>query len=747
MKTFGGKCCIIDSKRKSVIPCNEAFRKALSFERSFYMKFKKRKILAAIAACTLMAGTIPVCINVYGTSPAAISAESEDTEMKRLLTLVKSRVTIPEELSEFTFSKEGKGAAIYYSFHWGTKDGVYPAKTLDIAASGESIISYNYYSSDRKYSGEPAFGAMTEAQLTEKAAAFIKMLNPNFGDSFKLDDFNATLRGRNASFSIVRTEQGRNAFLNSGSVALNKDTGEPVSFEMTWWDKASFSDISKAVSLEDMKKFYKAGTTPELVYTVNYNEDKKAYLPALIYLIKSDKYYDLLTGSESKYASDLKAQNDKNNVISEYFGGVYTTECDDAVALESPAADKGEGGVTFTPEELKAMEEENGLISKKKAEEIVRADKLLPVANAPEGVTMTMRNARLVKNDERSLRSGYTWIMSFSSKYSDGTEATAYINLDAKTGEILSLSSWDGNFKPVTDTKAAAATADAALKHLMGDKAAEYKLYNTNEWGNEKSKRVTYTYARYVNGVRVATDDVTISVDGRGVTEFFSNYHDVKFPSAEAVGSEKAFDGLFAANDINSGFMGFRTMDGKAHTYPVFYLTGNYYVNAKTGVQCRYDGTALDIKDAGYSDISDHWCKKYAEKLLEYNIYIDSDDGKLLPNNAISRKDLEELISRVFGDVTPYRTAADSETASKAPVTYRDAVKMYVEYAGGDDFAQYKGIYKSPFTDVPESDPDVGYFALAYGAGFAVPNKDGGIDPDSLVSRGMILYMLYNSLK
>ena len=68
------------------------------------MKFKKRKILAAIAACTLMAGTIPVCINVYGTSPAAISAESEDAEMKRLLTLVKSRVTIPEELSEFSFS-------------------------------------------------------------------------------------------------------------------------------------------------------------------------------------------------------------------------------------------------------------------------------------------------------------------------------------------------------------------------------------------------------------------------------------------------------------------------------------------------------------------------------------------------------------------------------------------------------------------------------------------------------------------
>lgn len=711
------------------------------------MKFKKRKILAAIAACTLMAGTIPVCINVYGTSPAAISAESEDAEMKRLLTLVKSRVTIPEDMSEFSFSKEGKGAAIYYSFHWGTKDGVYPAKTLDIAASGESIISYNYYSSDRKYSGEPAFGTLTNAQLTEKATAFIKMLNPNFGDSFKLDNFGATLRGRNASFSVVRMEQGRNAFLNSGSVALNKDTGEIESFEMTWWDKASFCDISKAVSLDDMKKLYKAGTTPELVYTVNFNEDKKAYVPALIYTVSSDKYYDLQMGSESKYASDLKAQNDKNNVISENFGGVYMTECDDAVALESPTAAKGEGGVTFTPEELKAMEEENGLISKKKAEEIVRADKLLPVANAPAGVTMTMRNARLIKNDERSLRSGYTWILSFSGKYSDGSEVSAYVNLDAKTGEILSVSSWDGNFKPVTDTKAAAETADKAFKHLMGNKAAEYKLYETNEWGNEKNKRVTYTYARYVNGVRVTTDNVIISVDGKGITEFSSAYHNVTFPSAEAVGTEKAFDGLFAANEFNSGFTGFRTMDGKAHTYPVFYLTGTYYIDAKTGVQCSYNGEALDVKDAGYTDISDHWCKTYAEKLLEYNIYINSDDGKLLPDNAISRKDLEELISRVYGDVSPYRTAADSEAASKAPVTYRDAVKMYVEYAGGDNFAQYTGIYKSPFKDVPDTDPDVGYFALAYGAGFAVPNKEGNINPDSLVSRGMILYMLYNSLK
>lgn len=716
-------------------------------ERSFNMKFKKRKLIAAVAACALMAGTIPVCINVYGTSPAAISAESEDAEMKRLLTLVKSRVTVPEELSEFSFSKEGKGAAIYYSFHWGTKDGVYPAKTIDISASGESIISYNYYSSDRKYSGEPSFGTLTKAQLTEKAAAFIKMLNPNFGDSFKLDNFNATLRGRNASFSIVRTEQGRNAFLNSGSISLNKDTGEIESFNMTWWDKASFNDISNAVSLDDMKKSFKSGTEAELVYTVNYNEDKKAYLPALVYIIKSDKYYDLLTGSESAYASDLKANNDKNNVISENYGGMYLTECDDAVALESPTASKADGGVTFTPEELKAMEEENGLISKKKAEEIVRADKLLPVANVPEGVTLTMKNARLVKNDERSLRSGYTWNLSFSGKYSDGNEISVYVDLDAKTGEILSLSSWDGNFKPVTDTKAAAAVADTAFKHFMGDKAAEYKLFDTNEWGNEKNKRVTYTYARYVNGVRVTTDNVIVNVDGNGVTEFSSAYHDVTFPSAEAVGTEKAFDGLFAANDFSSGFTGFRTMDGIAHTYPVFYLTGTYYIDAKTGVQCRYDGAALDVKEAGYSDISDHWCRTYAEKLLEYNIYIDSDDGKLLPDNAISRKDLEELISRIYGDVIPYRTAIDSASASKAPATYRDAVKMYVEYAGGDDFAQYKGIYKSPFKDVPDSDADVGYFALAYGAGFAVPNKDGNITPDSLVSRGMILYMLYNSLK
>lgn len=708
------------------------------------MKFKKRKMLAAIAACALMAGTIPVCINVYGTSPAAISAESEDTEMKRLLTLVKSRVTVPEELSEFSFSKEGKGAAIYYSFHWGTKDGVYPAKTLDISASGESIISYNYYSSDRKYSGEPSFGTLTKAQLTEKAASFIKMLNPNFGDAFKLDNFNATLRGRNASFSIVRTEQGRDAFLNSGSITLNKDTGELESFEMTWWDKASFNDISNAVSLDDMKKFYKAGTTPELVYTVNYNEDKKAYVPALVYVISSDKYYDLLTGSESAYAADLKANNDKNNVIFENYGYCVETECaDDAAPM---AAGKGDNGVTFTPEELKAMEEENGLISKKKAEEIVRADKLLPVANAPEGVTMTLRNARLIKNDERSLRSGYTWVLSFNGKYSDKKEISVFVNLDAKTGEILSVSSWNDNFKAVTDVNAAASAADAALKHFMGNKAAEYKLYETNEYG-DNNKYITYTYARYVNGVRVNTDNITIGVDGNGVIEFSSNYHDVKFPSAEAVGTEKAFDGLFAANEFESGFMGFRTMDGIAHTYPVFYLTGTYYVNAKTGVQCRYDGSALDIKEAGYSDISDHWCKTYAEKLLEYNIYIDSDDGKLLPNNAISRKDLEELISDVFGDVTPYRTAADSEAASKAPVTYRDAVKMYVEYAGGDDFAQYKGIYKSPFKDVSDSDADVGYFALAYGAGFAVPNKDGGITPDSLVSRGMILYMLYNSLK
>ncbi len=711
------------------------------------MKFKKRKLIAAIAACALMAGTIPACINVYGSTPAAISAESEDTEMKRLLTLVKTRVTVPEELSEFSFSKEGKGAAIYYSFHWNTKNGVTPVQTLDISASGDSIISYNYYSSDRKYSSEPSFGALTEAQLTEKAKAYIKMLDPNFGDAFKLDNFRATLRGRSASFNIIRTEQGRDAFLNSGSISLNKDTGELESFEMTWWDKAAFSDISKAVSLDTMKSSFKAGTDAELVYTVNYNEDKKAYLPALVYVIGSDKYFDLLTGNESAYAADLKAQNDKNNVIYEHFGfkGVMNDDC---VYEETAAVADAGGGVTFTPEELKAMEEENGLISKAKAEEIARADKFTPIASVPEGVTMTMRNARLTKNDERSLRSGYTWVLSFNGKYSDKKEISVFVNLDAKTGEILSVSSWNDNFKAVTDVNAAASAADAALKHFMGDKAAEYKLYETNEYG-DNNKYITYTYARYVNGVRVNTDNITIGVDGNGVIEFSSNYHDVKFPSAEAVGTDKAYEGIFAANEFNTGFMGFRTMDGTAHTYPVFYLTGTYYVNAKTGVQSRYDGSAVDVKEAGYSDISGHWCEKYAEKLLEYNVYIDSADGKLLPDNAISREDLEVLLGKVFGGATPYFDSmeTDPSAASKSPITYRDAVKMYIEYAGGDSFAEYKGIYKSPFKDVPDTDPDVGYFALAYGAGFASPNKVGGITPDSLVSRGMILYMLYNSLK
>ena len=61
---------------------------------------------AAIMMAVMLAGTAVMPSAVSAVSGGAVSATSDQSEqaMKEALTKVKKRVTVPEELSEFTYS-------------------------------------------------------------------------------------------------------------------------------------------------------------------------------------------------------------------------------------------------------------------------------------------------------------------------------------------------------------------------------------------------------------------------------------------------------------------------------------------------------------------------------------------------------------------------------------------------------------------------------------------------------------------
>lgn len=702
------------------------------------MTFKKKKIFAAAIAAALLAGTVPAVFSAYAVTTAAatsVSAEKEDDSdtMEKLLVEVKSRIEIPEELTEFEFSKSGKGSVTYYTFRWSTPDDADESRSLSVSISGDTIINYDYseYSTDN--SRVPSFGKLSSADIEKKALSYIAKLDPHFGDSVKLGDFRGSVRGDNVTIGFTRTANGTDVFGNGGSVTVDKNTGDLVSFSAAWWDNAELADISKAVDAEKMQSAYKADAKAELLYAIRYDSDAKKFVPTLIYSVSNDKYYDLNSAAESSYYADyLKAQKENRLIEDNYFeGGLYAEETADT------AAGGDMGKMALSPAELKAVGEEKDVISKEKAESIARDNKYLPIDSS-----LTMKNAELYKHDESSASQGYEWSLRFTSADDKNRSAAVWVNIDAKTGAITSVSGWSDNDKEASDSSAAKSAAVNAAKDFLGAKFAEYKLN-----APEKSEDAVgnFTFSRYVNGVKVADDDayITVNADGK-VTHFSCDYHNVEFPSAEAVSKDKVFASVFASDDFDCGYIGFRTMDGKTHTYPVFSMTDTYYVNAKSGEKCSYDGSDYVDEKTGYSDISGHWSEKYAEKLLEYGIALESDDGKLNPGTAVTVGKFSDLLGSVYGY---YNAGRVSESEKDKPLTYLEACRMYVKAAGGEQFADAKGIYRSPFKDVSDDNENVGYFALAYSAGFASADKNGNINPDSYVSNSMILYMICNSLK
>ena len=61
----------------------------------------------------------------------------------------------------------------------------------------------------------------------------------------------------------------------------------------------------------------------------------------------------------------------------------------------------------------------------------------------------------------------------------------------------------------------------------------------------------------------------------------------------------------------------------------------------------------------------------------------------------------------------------------------------------GAEVAELKGIFKSPFVDISDSDENVGYYAIAYAAGLASGSE---LDPADSYTYGEFIGLIYDML-
>lgn len=725
----------------------------------------KRKI-AAFMAVILAAGAVQavpftafaeVESSTAQTEKASSDSKSdvsEEEQMKNALALVKSKITIPESYSSFTYSTGKNQGMRSYNFTWTDPSS---SDSYSAEVTGDIITAYQapYHNSWNR-----GISSHNPSYFVNKALSWVYKVNPSMKGFLTKSNVWLTLSSDEVYVSFDRTFGGIkvNNGENSVGVTLNKYTGDIIDYSGTWWQNAEFVSAAGALSQEDIKKIYCDEVTIKPYYRIytDYATGKKK--TNIVYEPLNSYAYDALTGKHSSMEDDYAKYMDTDL----YDNGVgldgYAEEVvEDEAAVEAPAT-----GVSFTDEELAAAADLSTMLTSEQFKALAVKDKYM-------GIT----DKYLVKNFniDRNINAECGYSISCTMMINNKTDSRSVnITADAKSGKIMSFYSYSDESRAEINVKKATTLANSALKYYYGDIADEYKADTGNSApvqssGSYKETSRTMRYNRYVNNIQVTDNYINITVNSAGkVTSVYSRHDkDVDFGDGLIINKETALKLLCEQQDMELSYDGFLDLESKPHVY-LRYEMPSWRINGVNGKLCDYEGkpSAKAEKSSDtcpYKDIAKSPYKSEITALYEHNVKI-FEGGEFKPTEKMTFKEFTQLLDAVTGygyepvpleeDVLEEDVSADSgaaETASDRYFTRMTLAKEFVRAAQADKFAKYTSIYRSPFTDVSSKDENVGYAALAYAMGAVKAGSDGKFYPNAYVTREYAYHCAYNYLK
>ena len=724
-----------------------------------YMKKKTvsifRKTMAAAAALSICcASGIPA----YAGTDTSVSgiAESDQSGLEAALAKVKERITVPEKYSDFSYTKNTSSAVDSFSFTWKTDSEISSDVNsyITVRISGDKIIGYEKYdSSYNEYPGKPSFGRLSDTQLLKAAEKALKVFDPQLAGKVKFEsDMDRYLSSTSVTVNFHRVNEDVGFERNSGSVTLDKDTGEVLRFDLTWWDDAKFKKVSSAVSEDRIEKAYTENVSLIPSYRISEGKDN-AKTAAVVYSPDDDVVFDADLAKPTSMYDDYKAaQNTDNYSLESTFGRAdmkYAAD-DEAAPMEENAVtgsgiSKG-GKIVFTDAEKNALIESGKYYSKSDILEVLKNDKYLGLDNS-----YVLNYAEFTKTQNDSVPSGYAWNMSFYVNTSD-TYKSIDVTADAESGKIVSFYRYNSKEPSKTiNIKKVNKIAEAAAKYYLPELIGEFESASSNYDAAEKAVSRDIVFNRMHEGIRVSGNDIRINVNSDGeVMSFSYSYDKTDFDSPDIISADEAFEKLFEQTDFELSYDGFLTLDGKAKTY-LLYSLDSYNLNAKTGSLCDYYGREITAENVGsgcpYTDIAGTSSEKYIRKLYDYGITLPDAETEFRPNDVITEKEFAYLLEQINYSGILYELYGSYayDPTSKVgtnKLTKLGAARLFVISAGGKNFAELKGIYKSPFADVNSSNDNIGYISMAYAMGAAKADAKGNFNPDGKVTRGYAMYLI-----
>ncbi len=687
---------------------------------SFYsLIFKERmmnmKKFLSVMLCVLMC--ISLCAPAY--------ADDGDTVAKLILS-VKEKFSIND--NEFVFenyNKDDYAGDVTYYLTWKSKSEDEYSYQPYISVRIEEDGDVQNYRLGRSYSTENLLPKFSQEDAVKKATELLSVIAPNRAENVsagKVDE---------STLYTVRFERVENGIPVAGdyiSINLDSQTLEVINYNANWTE-AEFPAPENILTIQQAKDAYTNNIGYELLYNI-VAEDKQVKEIYLSYNAKdTSAYIDAFSGEAKKHS---------------YV--VYTSSSGGAMndmLLKEEAA--------LSPEEQKLVDEINKMISKEDAEKIARGVEEFKILKDAEVTGYSVSQNRYGE---------FIAAISFS-KNSKNDYYYANVSINAKTREIISFNT-SQNHQELTqyDAEKAKANADAFLNKYYAEKLAQTKPKFTIG----EADKYSFVFDRYVNGVRVNNDKLSVSVNSYTgeISRFNCTWTDTQFPSAENVIAPNMIyknvltDDNFRLQYITSTEYIYdekTDKETKSTKVALAYAVCEYPIfNAETGTEINNAGKPVVAKFKGYNDIENHYCKTAAEELAKIGIYFEG--SNLNPDNAVSQEEFLKLMLKATKGINYtnkedlYRYAVQDGIIANdeidAPLTRINAVKYFINALGFKAAAEIKGIYNCPFADVDLNLQ--GYAALAGGLGIINTQTD-TLRAYSLLSRAECLTMIYNYLK
>ncbi len=629
------------------------------------------------------------------------AAENEPTteELEAIIKLVKPKLDVPEEFSEFTWNYNAKNAYndAGWRLVWTTKSDaeVYGRVTVECDTLG-NVKSYTYRSDNTSYGQLPKF---SKEELQKTAEDFMAKVIPEAAANVKLQNsYSAGVYSSRFYYDYVRYIDGYLFSDNTVSLSVDYTTGKVMQMNADYDYELSIARPETIITPEKAAEIL--GTRQEmklryLTKVVTDENTKEKTVKAFLVYSPAISYLAVDAGTGEIY--DTKSLWTVNNMGAA--GGSSNITFDKAETEGSADED-----YRLTEEEKAGLAVLEGLISKEEAIKVVTENKYLYLDPALTAVNSNLSENSGVKPTSyyQNDYGAYVWNISFSNpvfedKYYSNAYASAVVN--AETGKLISFYSnlndyyyYSENKLDIPDVKYTEEQAQEIGEDFLSEYIPEKfenavfgSLYQTNVINYKETpekERInlygaySFNYNRVNEGVEFTQNSINIGVDGVTGKIFNFNYNwytNVEFESPiGAITPEKALEYLIS-------------YDGYGLNYErnIIYIYTPVSESSKKDVCAAFTASLITTLEKG-GDI-DKVIDKYAKDI----------DREALIGLLTDRKDTElvEFVSEYFG--------ISAEETEEATTKYIDSSLFYdKEIEARLVYSNYglKSTYISPFT-------------------------------------------------